>query len=250
MTTTERSSRPDDHSRKRSLDSRIPGYRYGIVLILLVVTYVVAVAAPAGGWARLVTIALQALTLVVAMNASRASRGTIRITSIVMVVVTLGAVGAVPAGSGGAGLRGASFLVSATLAAAAPIVIVRGLVRRPLIDFHTVLGALCVYVLIGMLFAYVYAAIGTLGSGTFFAQDVHATISDYLYFSFVTLTTVGYGDLTAAGGLGRATAVLEALLGQIYLVTVVAVLVGAIGRRPRPARDPGVDATSLDGGEV
>jgi voltage-gated potassium channel Kch len=94
-----------------------------------------------------------------------------------------------------------------------------------------------------MLFAFVYAAIGTLGSNPFFAQVNHATISDYLYFSFITLTTVGYGDLTAAGGFGRASAVMEALLGQIYLVTVVAVLVGAIGHRRLATPSPAAEDT-------
>jgi voltage-gated potassium channel Kch len=92
-------------------------------------------------------------------------------------------------------------------------------------------GALCVYVLIGMMFAFVYGALGALGSKAFFAQQAHATIPDYLYFSYVTQTTVGYGDLTAATGLGRAVAVLEALTGQIYLVTVISLLVGSM--RPR-----------------
>ncbi len=55
--------------------------------------------------------------------------------------------------------------------------------------------------------------------------------NDFLYFSLATLTTTGYGDLTAAGELGRTLAVLEALLGQIYLVTVVALLVSNL-RRP------------------
>ena len=65
-----------------------------------------------------------------------------------------------------------------------------------------------------MLWAFIYAAIGSLGSSAFFAQPIDPTSADYLYFSFVTQLTVGYGDLTAAGNLGRACAVLEALLGR------------------------------------
>jgi hypothetical protein len=53
----------------------------------------------------------------------------------------------------------------------------------------------------------------------------------YLYFSFTTLTTVGFGDLTAGSDAGRMLAVMEALLGQLYLVTVVAFIVAT--RRPR-----------------
>ena len=68
------------------------------------------------------------------------------------------------------------------------------------------------------------------GSDPFFAQEANPTSASYLYFAYVTLTTVGYGDLTASGNLGRALAVLDALLGQIYLVTVVALLVSRLGR--------------------
>ena len=91
------------------------------------------------------------------------------------------------------------------------------------------LGAICIYVLIGMLWALLYTAIGALDSRPFFAQIDKTTTADYLYFSYVTQTTVGYGDLTAAGSIGRALAVLEALIGQLYLVTVVALLVGRLG---------------------
>jgi voltage-gated potassium channel Kch len=116
---------------------------------------------------------------------------------------------------------------------AAPVAIINSLARRRVIDLRTVLGAICVYVLIGMMWSFAFASAGTLDSAPFFAQQSHATVADYLYFSFVTLTTTGYGDLTAAHGLGRAMAVLEALIGQLYLVTVIALLVSNIGRRGR-----------------
>jgi hypothetical protein len=224
-------TRPASAPRLRRIEGRLPGYRYGLVLVLLMVSYVVAVAAPTQAWARLLVVVLQELTLLAAMGASRVHARTVRIVAAVMAVFTLAIVALLPLGEGGDGLKAMFFIVSVVLVGVAPTVIVRGLMRRGVIDVRTVLGALCVYVLIGMLFAYAYATIGTLGADPFFAQMQHATISDYLYFSFVTLTTVGYGDLTAAGGFGRASAVMEALLGQIYLVTVVAVLVGAIGHR-------------------
>ena len=69
-----------------------------------------------------------------------------------------------------------------------------------------------------------------------------ATTADYLYFSFMTQTTVGYGDLTAAGNLGRACAVLEALVGQLYLVTVVALVVSRMRPRNR-SKDPSTSDT-------
>jgi len=123
--------------------------------------------------------------------------------------------------------------------AVAPLAIARALYRRPVIDIHTALGAVCIYVLIGMIFAFTYSAIGATGDESFFVQTSHAGLDIYLYFSFVTLTTVGYGDYTAANGLGRSLATIEALLGQIYLVTVVALIVGTMTRtRVRGAAAP------------
>jgi hypothetical protein len=92
-------------------------------------------------------------------------------------------------------------------------------------------GVLCVYLLLGMLFAYGYALIGDLASAPFFAEQRSADISDFLYFSFTTMTTTGFGDLTAAADTGRSLAIAEELTGQIYLVTVVAVIVGNLSRR-------------------
>ena len=91
-------------------------------------------------------------------------------------------------------------------------------------------------------------AVGTIQSDPFFAQQAHATVADYLYFSFVTQTTVGYGDLTAAGGFGRALAVLEALIGQLYLVTVIALLVSNLGSARRRARERDETVSSGDPG--
>ena len=87
------------------------------------------------------------------------------------------------------------------------------------------LGALCSYVLLGLLFAFVYLAVSEFRDAPFFAQPGPHGQSEYLYFSFVALTTLGFGDLSPDVGLPQALTVLEALLGQIFLVTLVARLV-------------------------
>ncbi len=121
----------------------------------------------------------------------------------------------------------------------APPAIVIGVIRtlraRGRVTVEAVFGTLCLYVLIGMFFAFLYGTIDRV-SGPFFSQDVSATVARCLYFSFTTLTTTGYGDLTAASNLGHTLAVSEALFGQIYLVTVVAVIVGNLSRPRRGAR--------------
>ncbi|MBA2298870.1 MAG: two pore domain potassium channel family protein [Actinobacteria bacterium] len=113
-----------------------------------------------------------------------------------------------------------ALLVTATL----PITLNRVLHHRR-VTHETVLGALCTYVLVGLLFAFLYLAVNELRSEPFFVQPGPHSQSEYLYFSFVSLTTLGFGDLSPAVGLPQALTVLEALLGQVFLVTLVARLV-------------------------
>ncbi|MGI9113091.1 MAG: potassium channel family protein [Gaiellaceae bacterium] len=111
-------------------------------------------------------------------------------------------------------------LVTVTL----PITLNRVLHHRR-VTYETVLGALCTYVLVGLLFAFLYLAVNELRGEPFFVQSGPHEQSEYLYFSFVSLTTLGFGDLSPDVGLPQALTVLEALLGQIFLVTLVARLV-------------------------
>ena len=210
-------------------------YRFGLVLLLLLATFVFMAAAPTGAWTRTILVLLQGTTPIAALSAAGVPRRLVRLAALVTVVAF--AVTAVTTPVSGTTPTGLSALLNALLVALAPVAIVWSIVRRRVIDVQTVLGALCVYVLLGMFWAFVFSAVGAFGSAPFFAQQQSGTTADYLYFAFVTLTTVGYGDLTAAGHLGRALAVLDALLGQIYLVTVVALLVSNLGRG-RLTREP------------
>jgi hypothetical protein len=115
------------------------------------------------------------------------------------------------------------------------LVIALSIVSQGEVNTQSVTGAICVYLLLGMIFVFVYGAVAALGDGPFFAQATDGTRSLRLYFSFVTLATLGYGDYTPASELGHTLAVMEALIGQLYLVTVVALLVANIGPRRRRA---------------
>lgn len=210
---------------------RVPAYRYGFVLLLLLATFIFLASGPTGDWVPLVTVVLQGATLFAAFAASGVGRRLWRLALVVVLAALVSA--SVAIFVGGKVVNTALFLLSVLLVGAAPVVIINSLVRRRVIDLRTVLGAICVYILIGMMWSFAFSAAGTLDSEPFFAQQPHATVADYMYFSFVTITTTGYGDLTAARGFGRAMAVLEALIGQLYLVTVIALLVSNLGRRGR-----------------
>lgn len=105
-----------------------------------------------------------------------------------------------------------------------PVTIVRTL-QHPRVTYETVLGALCAYVLVGLVFAFTYLALHDLAHTDFFAQPGGHPQSEYLYFSFVVLTTLGFGDLSPSVGLPQALVAIEALVGQVFLVTMVARLV-------------------------
>jgi len=210
------------------------GYRYGILLVTILTSLVFQLAAPEADWARLVTILLQGLTLLMALVASRVHPWILRLATLAVCASVVGTTAAF-IGFGELGPTGAR-LLTALMVALAPISIVRGVitdVQEHGVSLHTMFGVLCIYLLIGIFFAFLYGVVGALSSGPFFAQHAAESTKNFLYFSFVTITTVGYGDLTAATNFGRSFAIAEALTGQIYLVTVVAGIVGGLGMRRR-----------------
>jgi hypothetical protein len=119
------------------------------------------------------------------------------------------------------------------LCAAALCALLVRLIPERRVSTRILAAAVTIYLLLGLMFAEAYQIIGEVLSEGFFAQAGNHTIVSYLYFSFITLTSVGYGDLTPRGGLGQMLSALEALSGQLYLVTVIAVVVS---QRPRRSR--------------
>jgi hypothetical protein len=119
---------------------------------------------------------------------------------------------------------------------------------------QTVLGALCIYILIGLVFANADYGVQLVSGHSFFAQAGHHGPADFAYFSYITMATVGYGDLTPTIGLPRTNAVLEALIGQIFLVVLVARLVGMytptfrLGHELRGGAGAGAGAGAGQGG--
>ena len=114
----------------------------------------------------------------------------------------------------------AALLVSATL----PITITRVL-KHQRVTAETVLGALCSYVLRRPPVRVRLPGDQRVPRRAFFVQPGPHSQSEYLYYSFVTLTTLGFGDLSPSVGLPQALTALEALFGQVFLVTLVARLV-------------------------
>ncbi len=111
--------------------------------------------------------------------------------------------------------------------------ILRTVFRARVVDGNILCGAACIYLLAGMLWGFAYTALEILNPGSFkvTAPDLSVvSLNDepgwLIYFSFTTLTTVGFGDVLPAKAFARSLSVLEAVIGQIMLVVMMARLVG------------------------
>jgi len=140
--------------------------------------------------------------------------------------------------SGGMAGKAAADLWKTLLLLMAVVMVVRRVLAQPEITIQSIYGALSAYLITGLMFASGYAAMEHLERSDFFANNQPANSQTFQYFSFTTLTTLGYGDFTAAESSGRSIAVLEALTGQVFLATLVARLVSAY-RGPAPPAPPG-----------
>ena len=210
--------------------------RYGLLLVATLLSLGVQGIAPPGDLQRIVVAALSGASLVLAFRAAQLPRLAVRAATALAVLVVL--VTIVKAAGGGVG-EGAVRLMNAALLVLGPPAVALGVIRdlrtSRQVRIQAVMGVLALYMLVGMLFGFVYGAVDLLGGDPFFANGETASISHCLYFSFTTLTTVGYGDFVARSDLGHTLAVFEALIGQIYLVTVVSLIVSNLGRPTRPA---------------
>jgi hypothetical protein len=203
-------------------------HRYGIVLLLAIVAVVFLIVAPTGALSRALGLLIVSAMLLVVVATSRGDL-TLRKTAVAAIVAVLAALSDVPSWVSSAV---AIVVVGVTLGQ-----LVRGLTRMLRIrgvTVQAVAGALAVYLLLGIMFAFAIGFAARVGSGNYFAQGIDGTESQHVYFSFTSMTTTGYGDLTPATPAGRAISVLEMLIGQIYLVTIISLLVGNLRRRDEP----------------
>jgi hypothetical protein len=200
-------------------------HRFGLLLFILAVTYLLS-AFLSGTWVAALQIVLFLAVTVLAVRAGSVRRRTAQ--ALIAVALT----GSVPAlaialtHANDAG-AGAAFLWIAAILLLAVVVIVGRVLAQPSVTLQSIYGAVSAYMIIGLMFAAVYGAIYRFSGGTFFTHGSPGNLKTFQYFSFTTLTTLGYGDFTAASSGGQAVAVMEALLGQVFLATLVARLVSA-----------------------
>jgi hypothetical protein len=209
--------------------------RYGLLLTAVVASVAVQGIVAPGAVQQIVVAALLGIALVLAFRIARASRA---IVTVAWILATAAIAVAVLRALTDAVGDGEARVINAIVVASVPPAVILGVVRNlrasRAVTVPAVMGVLALYMLIGMLFAFVFGAIDRLGGDPFFADGAAASVATCLYYSFTTLATVGYGDLTARTDLGHTLSIFEALAGQIYLVTVVSLIVSNLGRRGAP----------------
>jgi Ion channel len=218
---------------------------YGLLFVLLLIDYVMMSLVNSPRWGGLLRTAPVILTVLFAMHTSNARRRVLRIAQIAAVFsLVAGLVQAiipytVRIGDPSDTARGVSYLVMAALLLVTPVAILRRILPKETVDIETLFAAVDVYILIGLVFSSLFSGIAYVHTHPpFLAQPPSSPHqpSDYVYLSYVTLTTVGFGDLTPLTDLARSVVVLEALIGQIFLVTLVARLVSMYSRDNSPGR--------------
>ena len=201
---------------------------YGFVLGLVLVELLFLAVGPDAGWAWSAFVLLQAAILLLAIWTSGLAV-VARKPGIALAAIAIGfSIAQYVWGESGHELVGIANVVMIILTCA---VIGMGVVDQDTVNAQSVLGVVTIYLLIGALFTFAFSAAAQIGSGPLFAQGTDGTIAVRLYFSYVTLATLGYGDYTPAGTTARMMAAGEAILGQLYLVTIVALVVSRL--RPR-----------------
>ncbi|HVY96126.1 MAG TPA: ion channel [Solirubrobacterales bacterium] len=196
---------------------------FGLVLLLVLLTYVLTSLLSPRGWEAVVIAIATSVTSVVGLTSSHSPPRLVRAAIWLSVLTVL--LGAISAASGTHAFLDLGSVVQITLLAVAMAAVITRIVSTPEVGSRTILGALSVYAALGLLFTYVYGTLDRLQSGSFFEGVAHPSGSDFLFFSYTTLTTTGYGDLVPGGQPGRMITGLEMMLGQIFLVTLVAGLV-------------------------
>jgi hypothetical protein len=217
----EQPAEPDaDGDARQILQAFASPDSYGLVLLLILVTYGLS-AGLSSSWAPSLVIVVQIVTVWVALRASQARRPARVLSSCALAVSALAAVanlffhGQIEGGT-------VASWVSSLLYLIAPLSIVWHLIVRRVVDGVTLVGAIDAYLMAGMFFAFLYHSVGlTQQMPPFFGSQGHGTFPQDLFFSFTTLTTTGYGNLVPAANPGQTFAVLEMVIGQLFLVTAV-----------------------------
>ena len=198
--------------------------RFGLLLAAVLVSFVVTPLIQERKYGGVVLALQAALIMVLALTASGVRRrlvvgGTLTVSVAALAVASDAVVTEGPATAWASG-------VVTALLALTPFLVLRRVLAAPKVTVSSVAGTLSAYLLVGLTFGSLYRTISVISTDAF-SQEL-GTASNY--FSFVTLTTLGFGDILPVSDMARSLVTLEAVLGQVLLVTLVARSVSTLGQ--------------------
>jgi hypothetical protein len=196
---------------------------FGLVLASVLLTYVLASLLANRGWESVVLCVATSATSVIALTSAHARPRLVRSALYLSGATILFAL--IGAASGDKLWLNVATVVQVSLLTVAMGAVLQRVVTADRVSSRTILGALSVYAVLGILFTFVYGFVERVQSGPFFEGHPHPAGGDFLFFSYTTLTTTGYGNLVPGDQPGRMISGLEMMIGQIFLVTLVAGLV-------------------------
>ncbi len=215
-----------DRHVSRGLSGLLSEDRFEVLFGLLLALLLSGAFVRSGVVSALVTSGLVVATMLVTFRSSG-----IRLSlPLVLIAVACGAAVLVLSATSPANgpLRAVSSLIIAVTLGIGPPIVLRRIFQHPSVTTQDILAALSVYLQAGLAFAFTYAAVDQVAPKEFLNQGVSEQATDYIYFSFVTMLTVGYGDFVPVTDFGRMLVIIQALFGQILLVVLIAYLVGAV----------------------
>ncbi len=217
------------------------------VFVLALLTVVSFPVADSYHWGFLFTNTLLAATIILAFHRSQVSKHFLRTATVLVIIAAAGWLLAATAmaarGEQTQLLLGTTSALTAGLVLLAEPAIMRQTFRHRKVTINTLAAGVTAYLFIGLFFTSVFRFIHAVEGVPFFAHHIGTDGGEFQYFSFVTLTTLGYGDYVPATDVGQSAAVMEAIVGQVFLVTAVARIVSIMGFE-RPARGNLFDSTA------
>ena len=217
------------------MSARAPNFAY--LLLGLLVTLLLGplseefLEAGSGLWSQVGFTA----TVIVSVFSLAESRGwLIAGISLALIAITGTIASALSSGPWGEMITVAALLVFCAMALAFTF---RHLIAPGSVDANRITGAVSVYLLAGVMLSLINLILYRAVPGSFRGIEPGADTSELIYYTFVTMTTLGYGDITPAGPLAQAVAYLTAIAGQFYIAILVALLVGAYISQQRDLRE-------------
>jgi hypothetical protein len=196
---------------------------FGLVLGLVIVTFVLTSLIDNTGWGSVLIMAATGATSIVALTSSHSAPHYVHITIYLTGLSLLLAI--VGAATDAYLWLNLGAVIQVSLLAIAMVAVLIRVVTAVEVNARVILGAISVYTVLGLLFGFAYEAVSRVQDTPFFEGVPHPHHGDFLFYSYTTLTTTGYGNLVPAGQPGEMIATFEMLLGQIFLVTLIAGLV-------------------------